>query len=104
MYEMHREGALEKGLIDRSFTYDVMLHTAFQRGSVQPGNGWTADSMTRYHRATGDARVAGAASPDAEPYAMVQPGMQQLYSQGASQSANRGGSDYHDVLEHRVRI
>ena len=42
------------------------------------------------------ARVAGAASPDAEPCAMVQLGMQQLCNQGA----NRGESDYHDVLEH----
>ena len=49
MYEMHREGNIEKALVERAFTYDVMLHTAFQRGGVLSGGGWTADSMTRYH-------------------------------------------------------
>lgn len=49
MYEMQCEGAVEQALIERAFTYDVMLHTAFHKTSVQAGGGWTADSLTRYH-------------------------------------------------------
>jgi len=48
MYEMQRESTIETALIDRAFTYDVMLHTAFAKSHVQAGSGWTADSMTRY--------------------------------------------------------
>ena len=46
---MHREGTIESALVERAFTYDVMLHTAFERRGVLGGGGWTADSMTRYH-------------------------------------------------------
>ena len=48
MYEMQCHGVVEQALIERAFAYDVMLHTAFAKGCVQPGAGWTADSMTRY--------------------------------------------------------
>jgi len=48
MYEMQCHGVVEQALIERAFAYDVMLHTAFAKGCVQPGTGWTADSMTRY--------------------------------------------------------
>ena len=40
--------AVEAGLVERSFIYDVMLHATFTRGCVQPGGAWTADPLTRY--------------------------------------------------------
>ena len=45
--QTQRDG-LDAALIERAFLYDVMLHSTFTKGTVQPGGGWTADCLTRY--------------------------------------------------------
>jgi hypothetical protein len=44
---LQREG-LDAALIERAFLYDVMLHSTFTKGTVQPGGKWTADCLSRY--------------------------------------------------------
>ena len=48
MAEMQRDGSIERALIERAFSYDVMLHATFEKVCVQSGSGWTADPTTRY--------------------------------------------------------
>ena len=47
MLEMSREST-EAGLVERAFSYDVMLHATFTTACIQPSRGWTADPLTRY--------------------------------------------------------
>lgn len=48
---MRSEG-LESALLDRHFSYDVMINQPFHHGSIEPGGQWQADYLTRYAPAT----------------------------------------------------
>lgn len=48
---MRNEG-LEAALLDRHFSYDVMINQPFHTGTVEPGTQWRADYLSRYAPAT----------------------------------------------------
>lgn len=45
---MRSEG-LEAALLDRHFSYDVMINQPFNYGTIEPGSQWISDYLTRYH-------------------------------------------------------
>jgi hypothetical protein len=45
-----RRSGLEAALLERGFSYDVMMLApmGFHKGIIQPGFGWTSDLCSRY--------------------------------------------------------
>jgi len=44
-----KSDGLTAALLDRHFSYDVMINQPFHPQSIEPGSGWRADYLTRYH-------------------------------------------------------
>uniref|UniRef100_A0A7S2NAN0 [F-actin]-monooxygenase MICAL1-3-like Rossman domain-containing protein n=1 Tax=Haptolina brevifila TaxID=156173 RepID=A0A7S2NAN0_9EUKA len=44
---MKNEG-LAASLLDRAFSYDVMINQPFAPGTIEPGSGWRSDYLSRY--------------------------------------------------------